>query len=75
MTDAEIFLMAWAVIATVIAGVYASKYKTEEQAKFVLMDSILDVAKGEASISLRGNRVTIKKVTVEEVKDGDSTGK
>jgi hypothetical protein len=70
MTDAEIFLMAWAVIATVIAGVYASKFKNEEQAKFVLMDSILNVAKGEAEISLRGNRVTIK-----EKQDGDSTSK
>lgn len=70
MSDAEIFLMAWAVIATVIAGVYASKFKNEEQAKFVLMDSVLSVAKGEAEISLRGNRVTIK-----EKQDGDSTSK
>lgn len=70
MTDAEIFLMAWAVIATVIAGIYVGKFKNEEQAKFVLMDSVLSVAKGEAEISLRGNRVTIK-----EKQDGDSTGK
>ena len=70
MTDAEIFLMAWAVIATVIAGVYASKYRAEEQLNLALMSSVLSVAKGEAEISLRGNRVTIK-----EKQDGDSTGK
>lgn len=70
MTDAEIFLMAWAVIATVIAGVYASKYRAEEQLNLALMSSVLSVAKGEAEISLRGNRVTIK-----EKQDGDSTSK
>lgn len=70
LSDAEVFLLVWAVIATASSAYYASKYKAEEQAKFVLMDSVLSVAKGESEISLRGNRVTIK-----EKQDGDSTGK
>lgn len=71
MTDAEIFLMAWAVIATVIAGVYASKAKKEEEAKHVLMETIHEIGVGTAKIVVRGNRITVTRGE----DDGDSTSK
>lgn len=70
MSDAEMFLIAWAVIATVVAGVYASKAKTQEIQKQILMGTIHDIAKGEAQASIVGNRVTVKQV---EKNDGDTS--
>jgi hypothetical protein len=69
LTDAEVFLMIWAVIATASSAYYSTKYKTELQEKETLMEAVIGVAKGEAEISLRGNRVSIK-----EKQDGNSTG-
>lgn len=72
MSDAEIFLIAWAVIATVVAGLFASRANKEKELNLTLMGSILDVAKGDAELKLVGNRLTIKH---KEYSDDDSTSK
>lgn len=71
MTDAEIFLMAWAVIATVIAGVYASKTKKYEVQNQVLMETIHEIGIGTAKITVRGNRITVERGD----DDGNNTSK
>jgi hypothetical protein len=71
MTDAEIFLMAWAVIATVIAGVYASKTKKYEVQNQVLMETIHEIGIGTAKIIVRGNRITVERGD----DDGNNTSK
>jgi hypothetical protein len=71
MSDAEYFLLAWAVIATVIAGIYASKTKKYEVQNQVLMETIHEIGMGTAKVSIRGNRVTVQRGD----DDGDNTGK
>ena len=71
MSDAEYFLLAWAVIATVIAGIYASKTKKYEVQNHVLMESIYEIAQGTAKVVIRGNRVTVTRGD----DDGDNTSK
>ena len=71
MTDAEIFLMAWAVVATVIAGVYASKTKKYEVQNQVLMETIHEIGIGTAKITVRGNRITVERGD----DDGNNTSK
>jgi hypothetical protein len=71
MSDAEIFLMAWAVIGTVVAGVYASKAKKQEVQNQILMETIHEIGIGTAKITVRGNRITVQRGD----DDGDSTSK
>lgn len=71
MSDAEYFLLAWAVIATVIAGIYASKAKKQEFQNHVLMESIYEIAQGTAKVVIRGNRVTVTRGD----DNGDNTSK
>ena len=71
MSDAEYFLLAWAVIATVIAGVYANRSKRQEVQNHVLMESIYEIAQGTAKVAIRGNRVTVTRGD----EDGDNTSK
>jgi hypothetical protein len=71
MSDAEYFLLTWAVIATVIAGIYASKVKKCEVQNHVLMESIYEIAQGTAKVIIRGNRVTVTRGD----DDGDNTSK
>lgn len=70
LSDAEVFLLMWALIATVSSAFYSTKYRQEEKEKEALMEAVIGVAKGEATITLRGNRVSIKGVDYD-----DSTGK
>lgn len=60
MSDAEYFLMAWAVIATVVAGFYANKAHNAHKAVETLMFAVSEVAEGKATISMVGNSVRIK---------------
>jgi hypothetical protein len=71
MSDAEYFLLAWAVIATVVAGVYANKVKKQEVQNQVLMETIHEIGLGTAKVSIRGNRVTVTRGD----DDGDNTSK
>jgi hypothetical protein len=71
MTDAEIFLMAWAVIATVIAGVYASKTKKYQFQTQELMETIHEIGMGTAKVIIRGNRITVERGD----DDGNNTSK
>ena len=71
MSDAEYFLLAWAVIATVIAGIYASKTKKYEVQNQVLMETIHEIGIGTAKITVRGNRITVERGD----DDGNNTSK
>ena len=63
LSDAEIFLMAWAVIATVIAGIYAQKTNHLSEAFKAMMFALEEIAKGNAEVSLKGdNTIQIKKI-------------
>lgn len=61
MSDAEMFLMAWAVIATCVAGFYANRNRYTNQAIQALMFAISEVAEGKAELTLVDDRVQIKK--------------
>jgi hypothetical protein len=71
MSDAEYFLIAWAVIATVIAGVYANRTKKQEFQNQVLMETIHEIGMGTAKVTIRGNRVIVERGD----DDGDNTSK
>jgi len=71
MSDAEYFLLAWAVIATVVAGVYANKTKKYEVQNQVLMETIHEIGIGTAKITVRGNRITVERGD----DDGNNTSK
>jgi hypothetical protein len=71
MSDAEYFLLAWAVIATVIAGVYTNKTKKQEFQNQILMETIHEIGLGTAKVAIRGNRVTVTRGD----DDGDNTSK
>ena len=71
MSDAEYFLLAWAVIATVIAGVYTNKTKKQEFQNQILMETIHEIGLGTAKVAIRGNRVTVTRGD----EDGDNTSK
>jgi hypothetical protein len=71
MSDAEYFLLAWAVIATVIAGVYSNRIKKQEFQNQVLMETIHEIGMGTAKVTIRGNRVMVERGD----DDGDNTSK
>jgi hypothetical protein len=63
LTDAEVFLLMWAVIATVIAGLYAQKANHLGEAVKAMMFALGEVAKGNAEVSLKGDdTIQIKKI-------------
>lgn len=70
LSDAEVFLLVWAMIATLAWGLQAHKAKLEQLAREALMQAVIGVAKGEATLTMQGNRVTIKGTD-----DGDNTSK
>jgi hypothetical protein len=71
MSAAEYFLIAWAVIATVIAGVYASRTKKYQFQTQELMETIHEIGMGTAKVFIRGNRITVDRGG----NDGDNTSK
>lgn len=60
MSEAEYFLMAWAVVATTVAGFYANKARNAHKAVETLMFAVSEVAEGKATISMIGDSVRIK---------------
>lgn len=62
MSDAEYFLLAWAVIATVVAGLFASKARYTGQAVQAMMFAIVEIAEGKAEVSMKDGVVQIKKI-------------
>lgn len=61
MTTAELFLLAWAGIATIVAGLFANKARYTSHAVEALMFAISEVAEGKAELSKNGDSVQIKK--------------
>lgn len=62
MNESEMFLMAWAVIATCVAGFFANKARYTNEAVQALMFAISEVAEGKAELTLVNDRVQIKKI-------------
>lgn len=62
MTDAEIFLMVWAVLATVVAGIFTHKANQHSEAVRALFFAITEIAEGKAEVTISGDTVKIKKL-------------
>ena len=62
MSDAELFLLAWAVIATVVAGLYANKSRNMGEALGAMMFALKEVAKGNAEVSCTDDTLRIKRL-------------
>lgn len=62
MSDAEMFLMAWAVLATIVAGLYATKTRNTAETVRALMFAITEIAEGRAEVTIRGDSVQVKKI-------------
>ena len=60
LSNAELFLMAWAICATVVAGLFMNTMKKADFVIKGMMKILVGVAEEELSVSLQGNKLTVK---------------